>query len=69
MTNLPYTLRWDDETGEHLVDGTCVDMHLRAPHIHRMGVTGDAWDIAVVDADGADVTWKFFNHLDTGVTR
>ncbi|MFD3970182.1 hypothetical protein [Streptomyces cyaneofuscatus] len=69
MTSHPYTLRWDDESGEHVVDGTCVDMYLRAPTVQRMGVTGDAWDIAVLDADGADVTWKFFNHLDKGVTR
>ncbi|MGW9299603.1 hypothetical protein ACWHA3_02095 [Streptomyces cyaneofuscatus] len=69
MTSHPYTLRWDDASGPHVVDGTAVDMHLRAPTVHRMGVTGDAWDIAVLDADGADVSWKFFNHLDTGVTR
>ncbi|MFJ1954425.1 hypothetical protein ACIOGT_24715 [Streptomyces microflavus] len=65
----PYTLRWDDADGPHAVDGTSVDMNLWAPRLHRLGVTGDAWDIAVFDSAGADVTWEFFEHLDTGVTR
>lgn len=59
-----YTLRWDDTAGEHTVTGTSRDIHLRAGIVHQDGEAGTVWDIAVLDSDQADVTGRFFDHLD-----
>lgn len=59
-----YTLRWDDAAGEHTVTGTSRDIHLNAASINRKGDAGEAWDIAVHDRWGVDITGRFFNHLD-----
>ncbi|UPZ27659.1 hypothetical protein MUK60_07405 [Streptomyces sp. LRE541] len=59
-----YALRWDEADGEHTLTGTSRDTHLNAETVHRNGITGRVWNIAVLDERGHDVTGRFFDHLD-----
>ncbi|NUP39497.1 MAG: hypothetical protein HOY76_21420 [Streptomyces sp.] len=59
-----YTLRWDTPDGERTLTGTSRYIHSVAPAVNRSGDTGTAWDIAVIDEDGTDVTGRFFARLD-----
>lgn len=60
-----YTLRWLADDGGHEISGSSRDIHAEAPTVNRMGDDESAWDIAVLDESGADVTGEFFAHLDT----
>jgi hypothetical protein len=59
-----YTLRWDTEDRERIVVGTSRVIHQHARMVHLMGDAGTAWNIAVLDETGVDVTGRFFDHLD-----
>lgn len=62
--NPQYTLRWNDESGEHTVTGTSRDIHHTASAIHQHGDNRQVREVAVTDETGADVTGRFFNYLD-----
>ncbi|GKQ35178.1 hypothetical protein [Streptomyces sp. A012304] len=63
-TDPVYTLRWDTEDRERTITGSSRRIHAHTAFVHRLGLAGMAWDIAVHDESGTDVTARFFNHLD-----
>ena len=59
-TDALYTLRYETAQGPRVRRLSAADItRTVGPVISRMGDRGAAWSIAVLDADGTDVTFDF----------
>lgn len=61
LFNATFTLRYDTAAGE-VVKPRLLAREVRlheGPLVDRLGEAGQAWDIAVLDESGADVTGRF----------
>ncbi|NUP46134.1 MAG: hypothetical protein HOW97_02290 [Catenulispora sp.] len=54
-----YTLRYTTETGEQVKAMDASLLNRIGPVVARAADRGEAWDIAVTDVSGADVTFDF----------
>ncbi|MDX3549541.1 hypothetical protein PV724_44510 [Streptomyces europaeiscabiei] len=61
LLNPLFTLRYDTEAGEVVKPRLLArEVHLHeGPRVNALGNQGAAWDIAVLDESGTDVTGRF----------